>query len=57
MPVEVGRHYADENWGQRLMTLAEFIDSFVEKKRDGGEIGYLAQTSLFTQIPDLAKGV
>ena len=29
VPVEVGRHYLADGWGQRLMPLADFIDRHV----------------------------
>nr|KAF6294810.1 lysine demethylase 8 [Pipistrellus kuhlii] len=29
VPVEVGSRYTDEEWSQRLMTVSEFIDSYV----------------------------
>jgi hypothetical protein len=29
VPVEVGRHYLADGWGQQLMTLADFIKGHV----------------------------
>lgn len=55
MPVEIGDHYLKENWNQKLITLEEFIEKYIENKTN--EIGYLAQTQLFDQIPELKKGI
>eukprot|EP01113_Clastostelium_recurvatum_P009620 TRINITY_DN14656_c0_g1_i1.p1 TRINITY_DN14656_c0_g1~~TRINITY_DN14656_c0_g1_i1.p1 ORF type:complete len:244 (-),score=44.72 TRINITY_DN14656_c0_g1_i1:55-684(-) len=55
VPIEVGRTYVSEGWGQRLVTLQEFIDTYVT--REGGEVGYLAQTQLFDQIPALRRDI
>jgi len=59
VPVEVGKTYLDDQWGQKLMTLNEFIDNFVINPRqsDSSDIGYLAQTQLFDQIPELRKDI
>lgn len=37
------------------MTLCEFIDDFVNNP-NATQTGYLAQTQLFDQIPELRKG-
>ncbi|KAL4970372.1 uncharacterized protein BDV14DRAFT_186747 [Aspergillus stella-maris] len=29
VPVEIGRSYTDEGWGQRIMEFREFVDSFI----------------------------
>ena len=50
VPIEIGSKYTDSNWSQKLMTINEFIDRFIEKN-DG--IAYLAQHELFKQIPEL----
>ncbi|EEZ99556.1 Lysine-specific demethylase 8-like Protein [Tribolium castaneum] len=54
VPVEIGSHYADENWGQKLMTLKEFITNYFYKSED---LGYLAQHNLFDQIPELRNDI
>ena len=38
VPVEVGRHYMAEGWGQRLMTLSDFIKLHIaqQQKRQWG---------------------
>jgi hypothetical protein len=47
VPVEIGSHYADENWRQKLMTLKDFIKNYFLGESDS--IGYLAQHNLFNQ--------
>jgi hypothetical protein len=54
VPIEVGKHYLEEGWGQQLMTVRDFIEKHIQG--DSDEIGYLAQTQLFEQIPQLRKG-
>ena len=63
VPVEVGRSYTDEGWGQRILTFGEFMDQYLTKgtTNGGGEkesgIGYLAQHDLFAQIPSLRSDI
>jgi len=66
VPIEVGRHYLDEDWGQQLLTLGEFIDHYVvsnenilkeDDRSNRKSKGYLAQTPLFEQIPDLKQDI
>jgi len=71
VPVEVGSKYTDNSWGQKLMTINQFIDTYFS---DGNEnedpdslgephsksarpIGYLAQHNLFDQIPELMDDI
>lgn len=54
VPIEIGDHYASENWGQELLTLEEFMDQFLLQESE--KTGYLAQTPLFEQIPQLHEG-
>lgn len=56
VPVEVGRSYTDEGWGQKIVTFREFLDEFVIKK-NGNNIGYLAQHDLISQIPALRNDI
>lgn len=56
VPVEVGRSYTDEEWGQKIVTFREFLDDFLIKKH-GSNIGYLAQHDLFSQIPALRNDI
>ncbi len=59
IPVEVGRSYTDEGWGQSIITFREFIDKYLlsEKVEEGSGIGYLAQHDLFSQIPSLRNDI
>lgn len=69
VPVEVGRSYADEGWGQKIMPFKEFVDQYIwscpEELSDsddmgpslGGETGYMAQHDLLRQIPALRRDV
>lgn len=50
VPVEVGSKYTDEDWGQKLMTIHEFISNFIKNQDDTGPVGYLAQHGLFDQV-------
>jgi len=54
VPVELGSSYLSVNSGVRLMTLQEFIAEFILAPK-AGEIGYLAQHSLFDQIRALRE--
>ncbi len=56
VPIEVGKHYLDDHWSQKLVTLNEFIDQYVLSP-DNPDKGYLAQTQLFEQIPELRRGI
>ncbi|KAJ8922340.1 hypothetical protein NQ315_004283 [Exocentrus adspersus] len=55
VPVEIGSHYVDENWTQKLMTLKDFIKKhYLDNDSD---IGYLAQHNLFDQITELKEDI
>ncbi|KAJ8975505.1 hypothetical protein NQ317_010620 [Molorchus minor] len=55
VPIEIGSHYVDANWSQKLMTLKEFVINHYLEKSDS--IGYLAQHNLFEQIPELKEDI
>ncbi|KAH6660735.1 hypothetical protein BKA67DRAFT_549027 [Truncatella angustata] len=70
VPVEIGRSYVDEGWGQKLVTFEEFLKRYVDRSvfargdtpkdealYDDQHIGYLAQHPLFTQLPVLRKDI
>ncbi|MCJ1465715.1 hypothetical protein MMC07_004334 [Pseudocyphellaria aurata] len=66
VPVEVGRSYTDEGWGQRILTFGKFMDEYVmgqaqqehdEVSHGAKKIGYLAQHDLFAQIPSLRNDI
>ncbi|MDC6706031.1 cupin-like domain-containing protein, partial [Leclercia adecarboxylata] len=54
VPVETGRNYLDEQFGQKIMRLDAFIDEFVVP---GNGRGYLAQTQLFDSIRVLRRDI
>jgi hypothetical protein len=39
------------------MTLNDFLDTFIEAEDASSSVGYLAQTKLFDQIPELRKDI
>jgi len=51
VPVEVGRAYTDPGWGQKIVPFREFLETYMAPGSE--EIGYLAQHTLFSQIPKL----
>lgn len=59
VPVEVGRSYVDEGWGQELITFKDFLHRYIVEDSTAGDesshrpTGYLAQHELFRQIPSL----
>ncbi|KAJ9631833.1 hypothetical protein H2203_000233 [Taxawa tesnikishii (nom. ined.)] len=52
VPIELGRSYTDEGWGQKIMTFAEYMRNHLLQP-DPEQTGYLAQHDLFAQIPSL----
>ena len=59
VPVELGLRYTDDTWTQKLMTVGDFIDSYIDPIERGqdSEIAYLAQHQLFDQIPELRRDI
>lgn len=59
VPVELGLRYTDDTWTQKLMTVGDFIDSYIDPSEKGqdSEIAYLAQHQLFDQIPELRRDI
>nr|CAH7724028.1 unnamed protein product [Callosobruchus chinensis] len=55
VPIEIGSHYADEGWSQKLMKLKDFILKYYVS--ESGDIGYLAQHNLFDQITELKEDI
>jgi hypothetical protein len=53
VPVELGRSYTDDDWSQRIMTFAEYMDTHLLQPKQE-KTGYLAQHDLFTQVPSLS---
>lgn len=58
VPIELGRSYVDEGWGQKIMTFKEFIEHYIlDPKSSALATGYLAQHDLFAQIPSLREDI
>ncbi|CAH8647560.1 unnamed protein product [Schistosoma haematobium] len=60
VPIEIGQKYTQENWGQKLMTIHEFINHYFNQSIINNENtvkGYLAQYDIFTQIPELENDI
>ncbi|KAI2607417.1 Clavaminate synthase-like protein [Hypoxylon fragiforme] len=72
VPIEIGRSYVDEGWGQKIITFDELLRQYIDPslsgaqdERDGekasstqdGSIAYLAQHPLFTQLPALRNDI
>ncbi|GKZ32854.1 lysine-specific demethylase 8 [Aspergillus brasiliensis] len=61
VPVEIGRSYTDEDWGQKLMSFKEFVEKYLDRDRhrddDAGPTGYLAQHDLFLHMSTLYKDI
>ena len=62
IPVEIGRSYTDEGWGQSIITFEAFMDRYMlswptSNKGKTDDIAYLAQYDLFVQIPSLRKDI
>lgn len=69
VPVEMGRSYTDDGWGQSIMTFKEFMDRYLlhhpspasgepgGKRGESVPIAYLAQHDLFSQIPSLRADI
>jgi hypothetical protein len=54
VPVEIGKDYRLDNWGQEMMDWEHFL----EKVENGGEpLVYLAQHSLLAQFPKLREDI
>ncbi|KAL1521464.1 hypothetical protein AB1Y20_021126 [Prymnesium parvum] len=57
---DVRQGYLSDSWERRVMSLADYIDTYVsppEGHNQDGERGYLAQYQLFDQIPSLRRDV
>jgi len=59
VPVELGSKYTDQSWSQKLMTVEDFFENYVDG--NGGErpkeVAYLAQHQLFNQVPRLRQDI
>lgn len=71
VPVEIGRSYVDEDWGQKLITIGEFLQYHIGANPVSEPAqapqpsttaiptapAYLAQHPLFTQLPSLRADI
>ncbi|KAI1461427.1 Clavaminate synthase-like protein [Annulohypoxylon moriforme] len=73
VPIEIGRSYVDEGWGQKIITFGEFLREYIDpslvdtqsnldddttpNSSQKGPIAYLAQHPLFTQLPSLRNDI
>jgi hypothetical protein len=61
VPVEIGRSYVDEGWGQELIPFRVFLETYVDPhsraEDDPTTVGYLAQHDLFQQLPSLRNDI
>ncbi|KAK5998330.1 Lysine-specific demethylase JMJ30 [Cladobotryum mycophilum] len=66
VPIEVGRSYVDEGWGQELVQFKHFLNRYVDPSiaeehnnndAQPSKTGYLAQHNLFQQIPSLRNDI
>ena len=57
VPIELGSKYTDDSWSQKLLTIQEFVETYIENKNVDTPVGYLAQHQLFDQIPELQKDI
>eukprot|EP00088_Acartia_fossae_P018153 TRINITY_DN20452_c0_g1_i7.p1 TRINITY_DN20452_c0_g1~~TRINITY_DN20452_c0_g1_i7.p1 ORF type:complete len:454 (-),score=47.20 TRINITY_DN20452_c0_g1_i7:60-1421(-) len=55
VPIEIGKNYTSEHWTQRLMTVKQFAEQYLQG--DCKEVGYLAQHQLLDQVPALAEDI
>lgn len=73
VPIEVGRSYTDDGWGQKIVPFREFLYDYILSKSEPQQhhgpnamlgkpneerpTGYLAQHDLFHQIPSLCSDI
>lgn len=63
VPVEIGRSYVDQGWGQKLITFGEFLREYIDPSLSNTKyvadkpVVYLAQHPLFSQISSLRNDV
>ena len=57
VPVEIGGRYTDSDWTQELMTVQQFVDTFLCDESEGRRVGYLAQHQLLSQVPALKEDI
>jgi hypothetical protein len=56
VPIETGRSYVDDDWGQKIVPFGGFLDKHIMPD-ERTQVGYLAQHDLFRQLPALHAAV
>ncbi|KAF2642740.1 Clavaminate synthase-like protein [Massarina eburnea CBS 473.64] len=67
VPVEIGRSYTDDDWGQKILAFGDFLAEYMfrepntssapQQPSPASQTGYLAQHDLFAQIPSLRSDI
>jgi lysine-specific demethylase 8 len=66
VPIEIGRSYTDDDWGQKIVSFREFSSRYILPAEGKGsdslssedtKTGYLAQHDLLKQIPSLRSDI
>ncbi|KAF8849277.1 Clavaminate synthase-like protein [Acephala macrosclerotiorum] len=59
VPIELGRSYVDEGWGQKIISFRQFMEQYILHRHAPAALatGYLAQHDLFAQIPSLRQDI
>lgn len=67
VPVEIGRSYVDEGWGQKIVPFRDFLRDYIDLSTFDASprieplkprtVAYLAQHQLFTQLPQLRNDI
>ncbi|EXJ82842.1 hypothetical protein A1O3_06657 [Capronia epimyces CBS 606.96] len=64
VPIEVGRSYTDDDWGQQIVRFREFLSRYIlsrsgsdDEAKEDIKTGYLAQHDLFRQLPALRNDI
>jgi hypothetical protein len=63
VPIEVGKSYTDDGWGQKIITFKQFMETYMLEKKSESSVedvpqkGYLAQHDLFAQVPSLRADI
>lgn len=67
VPVEIGRSYVDDGWGQKIITFRDFLRDYIDSSAFDSpsptgssgprSVAYLAQHQLFTQLPQLRNDI
>ncbi|KAH6635570.1 hypothetical protein B0J18DRAFT_51845 [Chaetomium sp. MPI-SDFR-AT-0129] len=55
VPIELGRSYVDDGWGQQIVPFGEFLERDVVG--ENSKTGYLAQYPLLSHLPALARDI